>query len=250
MSDPIEEFKHERLAAQAEMQSDTSLREKSLDWMLHADKYKYIYNYTWMGRPIIKYPQDIVALQELIWQVKPDLIIETGIAHGGSIIFSASMLHLLENNGKVIAVDIDIRAHNRKEIESHPMSRYITLLQGSSIDPEIVGQMRAACAQAKKVLVCLDSNHAHDHVLEELRLYSPLVSMDSYIVLPDTLIEFFPKGYYSHNRPWDVGSNTYTAMQAFLAENDQFVSDESITNKLLISEAFGGGFLQRVKPQS
>ncbi|MCZ2460036.1 MAG: cephalosporin hydroxylase family protein [Chitinophagales bacterium] len=243
---PIEQFKKERAAAQNEMILDTELKKKSLEWMLHSDKYKYTYNFSWMGRPVIKYPQDIMAMQELIWQVQPDLIIETGIAHGGSIIFSASMLELLGNEGKVIAVDIDIRKHNRDEIEKHPMMKRITMLEGSSVDEKIVEKITNYSKDFKKVMVALDSNHSHDHVLRELELYSPLVSLDSYILLPDTFVEFFPKGYVK-DRPWDVGNNPYTAMEAFLKTTDKFVKDEAITNKLLITEAFGGGFLRRVK---
>ncbi|HYM93513.1 MAG TPA: CmcI family methyltransferase, partial [Chitinophagaceae bacterium] len=200
----------------------------------------------WMGRPVIKYPQDIMAMQELIWQVQPDLIIETGIAHGGSIIFSASMLELLGNDGKVIAVDIDIRKHNREEIEKHPMMKRITMLEGSSIDEKIVKEITDYSKNFRKVMVALDSNHSHDHVLRELELYSPLVSLDSYILLPDTFVEFFPKGYVK-DRPWDVGNNPYTAMEAFLKTTDKFVKDEAITNKLLITEALGGGYLKRIK---
>lgn len=244
--DPISEFKKERAEAQKEMLLDTELKQKSLDWMLHADKYKYTYNFTWMGRPIIKYPQDIAIMQELIWDVKPDLIIETGIAHGGSIIFSSSMMELLGNGGKVIAVDIDIRKHNRDEIEKHPMMKNITMLEGSSVDEKIVQQISDYAKNFKKVMVVLDSNHSHEHVYRELELYTPLVSMDSYILLPDTFVEFFPKGYVT-DRPWDVGNNPYTAMEAFLKTTDQFVKDENVTNKLLITEAFGGGYLKRVK---
>ncbi len=244
---PVQQFKEERMRDMATMKEDKDLKDKSLAWMLQADKHKYIYNFSWMGRPIIKFPQDIIALQEVIWQVKPDLIIETGIAHGGSIIFSASMLELLGNDGKVIAVDIDIRDHNRAEIEKHPMMKRITMLQGSSVSPEIVQQITDYAKGFKNVMVCLDSNHTHQHVLDELRLYAPLVSLNSYIILPDTLIEFFPKGYYSENRPWDVGDNPHTAMETFLEENKDFEKDESITDKLLITEAFGGGFLRRIK---
>lgn len=242
----IEEFKKERADAQKAMSEDKALKEKSLEWMLHADKYKYIYNFTWMGRPIIKFPQDIIALQELIFKVKPDLIIETGIAHGGSIIFSASMLQLLGNNGKVIGVDIDIRSHNRAAIENHPMSKHITMLEGSSTDPSILDQIKHFAKDCETIMVCLDSNHTHAHVLNELEIYSPLVTVGSYAVLPDTLIEFFPKGYYN-DRPWDVGNNPYTAMMEFLKTNDSFVQDNEITDKLLVTEAFSGGFLKRIK---
>lgn len=243
--DPIEEFKKERDEAMKAMANDQELKKKSVDWMLHSDKYKYTYNFSWMGRPIIKYPQDIVIMQELIWRVKPDLIIETGIAHGGSIIFSSSMMELLGNGGKVIAVDIDIRKHNRDEIEKHPMMKNITMLEGSSVDEKIVGQIADYAKGFKKVMVVLDSNHSHEHVYRELELYTPVVSVGSYILLPDTFVEFFPKGYVT-NRPWDVGNNPYTAMEAFLKTTDRFIKDEEITNKLLITEALGGGYLKRV----
>jgi cephalosporin hydroxylase len=240
---PIEQFNKERSDAMEQMSQDAELKQKSLDWMVHSDKYKYTYNFTWMGRPIIKYPQDIIAMQELIWQVQPDLIIETGIAHGGSIIFSASMMEMLGNDGKVIAVDIDIRKHNRDEIEKHPMMKRITMLEGSSIDEKIVKQIADYAKRFKKVMVVLDSNHSHEHVLRELELYTPLVSLNSYILLPDTFVEFFPKGYVT-DRPWDVGNNPYTAMEAFLKTTDKFIKDEAITNKLLITEALGGGYLK------
>jgi cephalosporin hydroxylase len=244
---PVQQFKEERLRDMTAMKQDKDLKDKSLAWMLQADKHKYIYNFTWMGRPIIKFPQDIIALQEVIWQVKPDLIIETGIAHGGSVIFSASMMHLLGNKGKVLAVDIDIRDHNRKEIEASPFSKYITMIQGSSTDPYILNQIKHFAKDYKNIMVCLDSNHTHEHVLAELQLYAPLVSVGSYIILPDTLIEFFPKGYYTDDRPWDVGDNPYTAMELFMKGNKEFEKDETITDKLLITEAFGGGFLKRIK---
>ena len=242
---PIEEFKQERAAAMVQMAKDEELRQKSVDWMLHSDKYKYTYNFTWLGRAIIKYPQDIQIIQELIWNVKPDLIIETGIAHGGSIIFSSSMMELLGKGGKVIAVDIDIRKHNRDEIEKHPMMKNITMLEGSSVDEDIVAQIRDYAKEFKKVMIVLDSNHTHEHVYRELELYTPLVSLNSYILLPDTFVEFFPKGYVT-NRPWDVGNNPYTAMEAFLKTTTDFVKDESVTNKLLITEALGGGYLKRI----
>jgi cephalosporin hydroxylase len=242
----VEEFKKERAEAKAAMKQDAELKQKSVEWMLLSDKYKYTYNFSWMGRPIIKYPQDIQIMQELIWDVKPDLIIETGIAHGGSIIFSSSMMELLGNGGKVIAVDIDIRKHNRDEIEKHPMFKNITMLEGSSIDENIVKKIADYAKGFKKVMVVLDSNHTHEHVLRELELYTPLVSLNSYILLPDTFVEFFPKGYVT-NRPWDVGNNPYTAMEAFLKTTTEFVKDEAITDKLLITEALGGGYLKRVK---
>jgi cephalosporin hydroxylase len=243
--DPIEQFKLERNESIERMASDESLKAKSLDWMLHADQYKYTYNYNWLGRPVIKFPNDILLLQEIIWDVKPDLIIETGIAHGGSLIFSASMLELLGGDGMVIGVDIDIRNHNRKEIENHPMFKRIEMIEDSSVSSHVIDKIRTIAKERKRVMVCLDSNHTHDHVLAELRLYSEFVTLESYLVLPDTFIEYFPKGYFK-NRPWDVGNNPMTAMRAFLEENDRFIIDADRAKKLMITEGFDG-YLKRVK---
>ena len=240
---PIEEFKKERKEAIAEMGNDSALRQKSLDWMLHADKYKYTYNFEWMGRPIIKYPSDIVIMQEIIWRLKPDVIIETGIAHGGSIIFSASMLELI-GHGEVVAVDIDIRKHNRDEIEKHPMMKRITMYEGSSTDEAIVEKIRKHTEGKKSVLVALDSNHTHEHVLRELEMYSPMVTVGSYILCPDTFVEFFPKGYVK-DRPWDVGNNPMTAVWEFLKHNKNFEIDKNIDNKLMITEGLDG-YLKRI----
>ena len=198
-----------------------------------------------LGRPIIKFPNDIVVMQEIIWDVKPDLIIETGIAHGGSIIFSASMLELIGGDGQVVGVDIDIRKYNRREIEKHPMYKRISMLEGDCVSGEIVSNVREIAKNKKKVMVFLDSNHTHKHVLKELELYAPLVTVGSYLVLPDTFIEYFPKGYYS-NRPWDVGNNPLTALREFLSKNDNFIIDKEKVDKLMITEAFDG-YLKRIK---
>ena len=244
--DPISQFKEERSADIAAMADDKELHQKSIDWMVHADKYKYTYNYTWLGRPIIKFPSDIVATQQIVWEVKPDLIIETGIAHGGSLILSASLLEMISGEGKVLGIDIDIREHNRKEIEAHPMMKRIEMIEGSSTAPEVIEQVQVAASKAKRVMVFLDSLHSHEHVFNELQVYAPLVTVGSYLVLPDTFIEYFPKGYYSNNRPWDVGNNPMTAMRAFLETNDDFEIDKDLCNKLLITEAFDG-YLRRIK---
>lgn len=211
---------------------------------------KYSYNFSWLGRPIIQYPQDIVAMQELIWSVQPDLIIETGIAHGGSLIFSASMLELNAACGgppdaEVLGVDIDIRAHNRAAIEAHPMFKRITMIEGSSIAPDIIAQIKAKAAGQQRVLVCLDSNHTHDHVLAELEAYAPLTSVGSYCVVFDTIIEDMPAGSFP-DRPWDQGNNPKTAVWEYLKTHPEFESDQSIPHKLLITVA-PDGFLKRVK---
>ncbi|WP_141046810.1 cephalosporin hydroxylase family protein [Aliarcobacter cryaerophilus] len=211
---------------------------------------QYTYNFSWLGRPIIQYPQDMIALQEIIWDVKPDMIIETGIAHGGSLIFSASMLTLLEacgeiEDGKVLGIDIDIREHNKKAIEAHPMSKKITMFQGSSIDSEMIKKVHEFAKSGKRILVCLDSNHTHDHVLSELKAYASLVSIGSYCCVFDTLIEDMPEGSFP-NRPWEKGNNPKTAVWKYLKENDNFVIDKDIENKLLITVA-PDGYLKRIK---
>ncbi|TXC88170.1 cephalosporin hydroxylase family protein [Paraburkholderia azotifigens] len=243
---PIQQFKDERAGDIKRMAADEDLKKASLDWMVASDKYKYSYNYTWLGRPIIKYPSDIVATQEIIWAVKPDLIIETGIAHGGSLMLSASMLEINGGDGLVLGIDIDIREHNRKEILNHPMAKRIQMIEGSSTSAETMAQVREIAAGRRRVMVFLDSLHSHAHVAAELDLYAPLVSIGSYLVLPDTFIEYFPKGYYSETRPWDVGNNPMTAMRDFLNGNNEFEIDRQLCDKLMITEAFDG-YLKRVR---
>jgi len=242
--DAIEAFFEERRQAIEAMAQDEELRRMSLDWMLHADRYKYTYNYTWMGRPIIKFPNDILVQQELIWSVRPEVIVETGIAHGGSSVFYASMLELL-GRGQVIAVDVDIRAHNRRAIEEHPMARRITMIEGDSTDEAVVTRVRDLVAGRDPVMVFLDSNHAHEHVYRELDRYADLVTVGSYCVLPDTFIEFFPPGYY-RDRPWDVGNNPLTALRQFLSERSDFEIVRSLSDKAMITEGFDG-YLRRLR---
>lgn len=229
---------------------NTALVESAAAFMKESTAPKYSYNFSWMGRPIIQYPQDIVAMQELIWTIKPDLIIETGIAHGGSLIFSASMLELNAACGGpkdacVLGVDIDIRAHNKVAIENHPMFRRISMLQGSSVDPAIIAQVQAQAAGKERVLVCLDSNHTHDHVLAELQAYARLATVGSYCVVFDTIVEDLPAGMYP-DRPWGPGNNPKSAVWAYLKDHPEFEIDQRIDNKLLISVA-PQGYLKRVR---
>ena len=210
---------------------------------------QYSYNFSWLGRPIIQYPQDMVAMQEIIWAVQPDLIIETGIAHGGSLIFFAAMLELNaicggSQNSKVVGIDIDIRAHNRIAIEAHPMASRIQMIQGSSIAPETIEQVKDIAKSYQRVLVCLDSNHTHDHVLEELRAYAPLTSVQSYCVVFDTIVEDMPAGTFS-SRPWGPGDNPKTAVWEFLKTHLEFEIDKRIQQKLLITVA-PDGYLKRI----
>lgn len=224
---------------------DRELKKLGMDFAMVTSKHKYTYNFTWLGRPIIQFPQDIMAMQEIIWQVKPDLIIETGIAHGGSLIFYASMMELLGGAGMVIGVDLDIRSHNRAEIERHPMFKRITMFEGSSIDQEVVKRIAEASRSSSNVLVVLDSNHTHEHVLRELELYSPYVTRGSYLVVFDTAIEEMPEGFFQ-DRPWGKGNNPMTAVKEFLSKTDRFVVDSAIEHKLLITVA-PHGYLKCIK---
>jgi cephalosporin hydroxylase len=221
---------------------------------------KYSYNFSWLGRPVIQYPQELVQMQNLIWQIRPDLIIETGIAHGGSLIMSASMLALLDlcdgiksesmidpkkSKRKVLGIDLDIRSHNRAAIQSHPMASRIQMIQGSSINPEIIAKVRAIAANYSRVLVCLDSNHTHEHVLAELQAYAPLTSVGSYCVVFDTIIEDLPAEMFS-DRPWAPGNNPKTAVWEYVKTHPEFEIDKSIQHKLLITVA-PDGWLKRIK---
>jgi len=237
--DESRKFLQEREASILALASDDTLQSASLEWMLKADANKYSYNFTWLGRPIIRYPNDIVVFQEVVWASKPDLIIETGIAHGGSLILSASLLELLGGNGRVVGVDIDIRSHNRKAIEHHPLAHRITMIEGSSTSLNVIQQLEEIVNSHSRKMVVLDSLHTHDHVLDELRLYSKFVTEGCYLVLPDTFIEYFPPGYFS-DRPWDVGNNPMTALRQFLRESPNFRIDELVSSKALISEAPDG----------
>lgn len=242
-----------------ENSANSVLQKAATNFLKVSTASKYSYNFFWMGRPIIQYPQDIVATQELIWQVKPDLIIEAGIAHGGSLILSASILALLDyqdavNNGamldpgnpkrKVIGLDIDIRSHNRIAIEKHPMSGRIEMIEGSSIDPDVVNRVKEIASNYSTIMVLLDSNHTHDHVLGELKAYADLVSLGSYCVVFDTAIEDFPEESFP-DRNWGPGNNPKTAVWEFLKENKHFEIDKEIEHKILITVA-PDGFLRRV----
>jgi len=223
----------------AGLRADQDIQALSRIWLREITRHKYAYNFTWLGRPLIQLPQDMVAVQELVWRVKPDLIIETGVAHGGSLIYSASLLELIGGPGRVIGVDIDIRAHNRVEIEKHPLAHRIQLIQGSSVDRAVIRQVRQAARGCQRVMVLLDSNHTHEHVLQELRGYSPLVTKGSYLVVFDTLIEDMPDDLIK-DRPWCKGNNPKTAVWEFLKKNRRFAVDKDIESKLLITVAPDG----------
>lgn len=241
------------------MSRNDRLKARAAEFMQTSALSQYSYNFFWMSRPIIQYPQDVFAMQELIWRVRPDLIIETGIAHGGSIVFSASMLALLdmtdaiqsgatlnpaESNRKVLGIDIDIRAHNRAAIDAHPMASRIQMIEGSSIAPDVVAQVHEIAAGYPHVLVCLDSNHTHAHVLAELEAYAPLTSVGSYCVVFDTWVEDLSANTFP-NRPWGPGDNPKTAVREYLKNHSKFEIDKHIQHKLAITVA-PDGYLKRI----
>jgi cephalosporin hydroxylase len=254
-----QEFKKQCLENISNQGRDADLSKLTTEWFNSSFAHKYPYNFEFLGRPIIQYPQDMVAMQELIWKVQPDLIIETGIAHGGSLIMSASMLALLDiceaidagstidprkSKRKVLGIDIDIRLHNREAIEEHPMSSRIQMIEGSSIDPHIIEQVSKVAKDFKRILVCFDSNHTHEHVLAELKAYAPLTSIGSYCVVFDTVVEDIPKKMFP-DRSWGPGNNPKTAVWEYLESHPEFKIDTSIQNKLLISVA-SDGYLKRI----
>nr|WP_321514109.1 cephalosporin hydroxylase family protein [uncultured Pseudodesulfovibrio sp.] len=243
--DPIKEFQEDRKARITRQGENVQIKKTGLDFTAQSMRSQYSYNFSWMGRPIIQYPQDMIAMQELIWEVQPDLIIETGIAHGGSLIYYASLLELIGKDAYVLGVDIDIRDHNRTEIEAHQTFNRIEMIQGSSIDKSVVAEVAKHADGKNRILVTLDSNHTHDHVLEELHLYAPFVTKNSYLVVFDTSVEFAPDDLNA-DRPWSVGNNPKTAVDTFLTESDRFTIVDSIDKKLLISMA-PGGYLKCLK---
>jgi cephalosporin hydroxylase len=253
------EFENEVAQRLSETRKQREMCDAAARFIQTSTQPKYSYNFFWQGRPIIQYPQDIVAMQELIWQVRPDLIIETGIAHGGSLILSASMLAQLDmvdameagtmidprrSNRKVLGIDIDIRPHNRSAIEAHPMASRIQMIEGSSIEEGVIEQVREVAETFDRVMVCLDSNHTHDHVRAELEAYAPLTSIGSYCVVFDTVIEDLSADLFP-DRPWGPGNNPKTAVWDYLESHPQFEIDTAIDNKLLISVA-PDGYLKRV----
>lgn len=236
------EEKRQRIASYAH---DEEFRALSKAWRTMALERKYMNNFSWLGRPLIQLPMDAMAVQELIWAVRPDLVIETGIAHGGSLLLSASMLELL-GHGEVIGIDIEIRPHNREAIERHPLAGRISLIEGSSIAPDVVAQVRAHAAGKQKVLVCLDSNHTHEHVLAELNAYADLVSVGSYCIVFDTFVEDMADDYIWTDRPWGKGNNPKTAVWEWLKSHPEFEIDRSVEDRLMITSA-PDGFLLRTK---
>ncbi len=235
MSEP-EDFRKRVADGVARMAADEGLRDCSREWMRRTHEHGYDYVFSWLGRPIIQLPQDILAVQEIIWRTRPDLIIETGIAHGGSLLFHASMLQLLGSDGRVVAIDVDIREHNRVEIERAPVFDRITMIEGSSVDAAVVESVRDMVAAASSVLVVLDSDHTHAHVLAELQAYAPLVKPGGYVVVCDTAIDRMDADAFP-DRAWGPGDNPMTAVDEFLRSDGRFVVDEEMSAKLVLTNA-------------
>lgn len=236
-------FIKEKLSRIKSNKNNLSFCNASKNFLTHSITPKYSYNFSWLGIPIIQIPQDIHQLQEIIWDVKPNLIIETGIAHGGSLIFSASMLAILniykKEKRKVIGIDVDLKKHNKAILDKHFMKKYISFINGSSTDIKVFNKIKKISKNYKKILVILDSNHTHEHVLKELNLYSQLVSKNSYCIVFDTIINEMPNNYYP-DRNWDKSNNPMTAIKEFLKSNKNFKIDREIDHKLMVSMAKNG----------
>ncbi len=232
------EFEKSKRQFARKMANRSDLKELARELFIQSDQQNYAYQWNWLGVPIIQVPADIVAFQEIIWETKPDLIIETGVAWGGSLVFEASILELI-GNGEVIGIDVTIPEKNRKVISAYAFSRRIHLIEGSSTDEAVFEEVKSRIAPDAKVAVVLDSNHTHDHVLAELRLYGPLVTPGQYLVCADTIVEQIPEQEH-RPRPWGPGNNPKTALDAYLAETDRFEPDQYTNDKLLVTCSPGG----------
>jgi len=244
--DDRQDFERQRKSSSLRLGEDRELFAKSADLVTHAERYRYSYLWTWLGVPIIQMPADVLAMQEVIWQTKPDVIVETGVARGGSVIFSASLLSLI-GKGKVVGVDVDIRAHNRDTIEKHPQASRITLIEGSSIAPDTVERVKAEIPAGATVMVVLDSDHSHDHVLAELRAYAPMVSPGHYLVCADTVLGFMAPEQtpVARSKVLYRGNEPLAALATFLAEDRRFEADAEINGKLIVASS-PGGYVRRL----
>jgi cephalosporin hydroxylase len=225
--------------AAKEMQRNNRLLSKAKNVLIKADRYRWLHQNSWMGEPLLNLPQDMFALQEIIYRTKPDYIIETGVAWGGSLLFSASMLELMGGK-KVIGIDIYIPKNLRSRLaKSARLFSRIKLVTGSSTDCSTIEKVKKIIGNCKKVVVILDSFHTHDHVLEELRSYAPFVGKGFYLICGDTIVESIPAQGH-RPRPWGPGNNPATALKEFLKTKKRFLVDRDIDAKLLFTCHPGG----------
>ena len=222
----------------------------SMDIIAALDRYDYSYLWSFMGLPIIQMPADVMATLEVIWENKPDIIIETGVARGGSVVMMAAMLKLI-GKGKVIGVDIDIRAHNRNAIETHPLAPFVELIEGPSTAADTISRVSAAIPRGASVMVVLDSDHSRDHVLDELRTYAPFVTAGQFCVVADTLLGYVTPDQTPTKRSkvWLPGDEPLAAVKIYQQETDHFVADEAVNGKLVMSSS-PGGYLRCVRTVS
>ena len=239
--DDRKEFEDERSRQSRAMGRDVAVFQQSLKLITALDAYDYSYLWSWMGVPIIQMPADVMATQEVIWATKPDVIIETGVARGGSVLFMASLLEII-GKGKVIGVDIDIRAHNREAIQTHPMSKRVVLVEGGSVDEVTLARVRAEIPDGASVMVVLDSDHSRKHVLAECRAYGPMVTPGCYMVVADTLVGHVTEENAPRKRSkvWFKGDEPLSALQDYMAETNRFEVDEALNGKLVMSSSPGG----------
>ncbi|OQA00607.1 MAG: Rhamnosyl O-methyltransferase precursor [Planctomycetes bacterium ADurb.Bin401] len=240
-----QEFEKLRIDSAAQMAADKKLKADALDVLVRADHHRWIHQTNWMGEPILNLPQDMFAIQDIICRTKPKYIIESGVAWGGSLLFYSTIMEAIDG-GKIIGIDTYIPDDLRERLNSHgKISQRITLINGSSVEQTTVDKVRAIIGDCREVMVVLDSFHTHEHVLNELRLYSPLVGKGFYLVCGDTIVEDIPEQTH-RTRPWGRGNNPKTALWQFLKENDRFETDKETDNKLLLT-CNPDGYLKCVK---
>lgn len=237
-----EEFRGLQKQSAKEMAADSKLTEDSRDLLFRADQHRWIHQGTWLGEPVLNLPQDMFALQEIIFKTRPEYIIEIGVAWGGSLLFYSTLLEVL-GGGEIIGVDIFIPDDLKQRLNSHgKLSERIHLINGSSVEQDTVDKVKAITGDSRKTMILLDSNHTHEHVYKELQLYAPLVEKGYYLICGDTIVEDIPEQNY-RDRPWGPGDNPKTALNAFMKETNRFEVDSELENKLLFS-CNPGGYLR------
>lgn len=241
-----EEFEEYRIQSAQAMAGDTGLRRQALEMLLAADRYSWIHQSNWFGQPVLQLPHDMFALQEIIFKTRPRFIIEIGVAWGGSLLFYSTLMEALGGE-RIIGIDIYVPDDLRARIASYgKLSERISWINASSVEQSTVDQVKAIVGDSTEVLVVLDSFHTHEHVLQELRLYSPFVGKGYYLVCFDTYVEEIPEIVENRPRPWGAGNNPRTAVNQFLEEDSRFEVDKLLEAKLLLSLS-PGGYLKRVR---